>query len=91
MHGAAPCPGSQAAIADFCGCRERCSAPGRFIQMGRSGDGAFPGAAELQLSSFSFFFSCLMMADWQPAETPLRGCRRKPNRAGQAQTPGGPA
>ena len=28
----------------------------------------------------SFFFppTCLMMGDWQPAETALRGCRRKP-------------
>ena len=49
MHGAAPGPGSQAAIADFCGCRERSLPPGRFIQMGRSGDGAFPGAAELRI------------------------------------------
>lgn len=55
---------------DFCGCRERFLPPGRFIQMGRSGNGAFPGAAELQVSSFSFF-PCLMMGDWQPPETPL--------------------
>lgn len=53
---------------DFCGCRERFLPPGRFIQMGRSGNGAFPGAAELQI-----FFPppCLTMAGRQPAETPL--------------------
>ena len=55
MHGAAPGPGSQAAITDFCGCRERSLPPGRFIQMGRSGNGAFPGAAELQISFLSSF------------------------------------
>lgn len=57
MHGAAPCPGSQAAITYLCGCRERYLPPGRFIQMGRSGNGAFPGAAELQVSFLSFLFS----------------------------------
>ena len=52
MHGAAQGPGSQAAMMDFCGCRERYLPPGRFIQMGRSGNGAFPGAAGLLVSSF---------------------------------------
>lgn len=37
---------------DFCGCRERFLPPGRFIQMGRSGNGAFPGAAEFQIPLF---------------------------------------
>lgn len=50
MHGAAP--GPAAAMMDFCGCRERFLPPGRFIQMGRSGNGAFPGAAELQIPLF---------------------------------------
>lgn len=48
---------------DFCGCRERYLPPDRFIQMGRSGNGAFPGAAELQVSFLSFLLSCLMMTD----------------------------
>ena len=66
MHGAAP--GPAAAMMDFCGCRERFLPPGRFIQMGRSGNGAFPGAAGLLVSSF-LSFPCLTMAGWQPAET----------------------
>lgn len=73
---------------DFCGCRERFLPPGRSDQMGRSGNGAFPGAAELQVSFLSSC-PCLMMGDWQPPETPPRGCRRKPMSTGAEYTPDG--
>ena len=43
------------------------------------------------LLSFSPY-TCLMMGDWQPPETPLEtGVSQEANRAGQAQAPGGPA
>ena len=48
MRGAAQGPGSAAVMTRLCGRRERFLPPGRFIQMGRSGNGAFPGAAELR-------------------------------------------
>ena len=51
----------------LCGCRERYLPPDRFIQMGRSLRGAFPGAAEAPI--FFIFPSCLMMGGWQPPET----------------------
>ena len=55
MRGAAQGPGSAAVMTCLCGCRERFLPPGRFIQMGRSGNGAFPGAAGLLVSSFLSF------------------------------------
>lgn len=93
MHGAAPCPGSQTAITDFRGCRERHSAPWPFQSDLRAlplTSGSVPGSrGRLRSFLLSFPLTCLTMADWQPAETPLRGCRRKPRSTGAGYTPDG--